>query len=81
MTQEFTPKTCQWIGNGHEACDHPLVEGRSYCEDHLWIIYQKGTAPGKRKKDKLRAENTWNMLSEMESAYRDMVVQGEVEEA
>jgi len=77
MTIEFNPKTCQWTA----GCDHPVVEGKSYCEHHVWTIYQKGTAPGQRKKDKARAENTWNILSELELSYRDLVAEGAVEEA
>jgi hypothetical protein len=41
---------CQWIGEG-EGCDHEAVEGRSYCKEHLFRVYQKGTNLGKRKKD------------------------------
>jgi hypothetical protein len=41
---------CQWIGNG-EGCTHEAVEGRSYCQEHLYKVYQKGTNLGKRKKD------------------------------
>lgn len=43
-------KTCTWIGNG-EGCSHPAVKDRSYCEHHIWNIYQKGTHLSKRKKD------------------------------
>jgi hypothetical protein len=81
MSYEFIPRECQWIGKSHEHCTHAVVEGRSYCEDHLWQIYQKGTVLGKRQKDKVRAENTWNILSELELAYRDLVAEGEVDEA
>lgn len=41
---------CKWIGEG-EGCTHEVVNGRSYCEKHLWMVYQKGTNLGKRKKD------------------------------
>ncbi len=41
---------CTWIGEG-EGCTHDVVEGRNYCEEHLWRVYQKGTNLGKRKKD------------------------------
>ena len=47
---EVKPTKCQWIGNG-ERCDHDVVEGRSYCEQHLWLVYQKGTALRRRHKD------------------------------
>jgi hypothetical protein len=47
---------CQWIGNG-EGCEHDAVKGRSYCEQHVWLVYQKGTALGRRKKDIQTANN------------------------
>ena len=47
---------CQWIGDG-ERCSHTAVKGRSYCEHHIWQVYQKGTALGKRKKDIRTAES------------------------
>ncbi len=41
--------SCTWVGEG-EGCTHTVVLGRSYCEDHLWQVYQQGTAV-RRKKD------------------------------
>ena len=54
---------CQWIGNG-EGCIQESLEGRSYCEQHIWQVYQKGTALGKRKKDIRTVESvrTWETL-------------------
>lgn len=56
MTTNDTPvfTECQWIGNSptlKPVCCKPAVEGKSYCEEHVWSVYQKGTAHGKRKKD------------------------------
>ena len=54
---------CQWIGQG-ERCSHKVVEGRSYCEDHIWLVYQKGTALRRRHKDIRVADTirTWESL-------------------
>ena len=30
----------------------PLWPGRSYCEEHVWQVYQKGTAVGQSRKNK-----------------------------
>jgi len=49
-------KTCTWIGRG-EGCSHSTVDGRNYCEEHLWRVYQKGTHLTRRKKD-LRVATT-----------------------
>jgi len=46
------------------TCTKPALVGRSYCEDHLGIVYQKGTALRKRHKDIRRANDirTWESL-------------------
>ncbi len=51
---------CQWVGpeqDPHRAplqfCGClPLWPGRSYCEEHVWRVYQKGTAVGVSRKNK-----------------------------
>ena len=49
---------CQWIGpeqdplNGpiHYCGQKPLYPGKSYCADHVWRVYAKGTGiTGKKK--------------------------------
>lgn len=40
---------CAWIGKG-EGCDKPVLM-RSYCEHHVWKVYQEGTRLHKRRKD------------------------------
>lgn len=54
---------CQWIGNG-EGCSHTALEHRSYCEQHLWQVYQKGTNLGKRKKD-LRIVDSVRLMEQL----------------
>jgi hypothetical protein len=31
----------------------PLWPGRSYCEEHVWRVYKKGTAAGMSRKNKV----------------------------
>lgn len=54
---------CQWIGEG-ERCDKPVLEGKSYCEEHQARVYQSGSALSKRKKDIRVADEvrTWESL-------------------
>lgn len=66
---------CQWIGSG-EQCTHDAVKGRSYCEHHVWRVYQKGTALGKRKKD-LR---TVDMVRFYEQLFNEAVEELELED-
>lgn len=66
---------CQWIGNG-EGCQHEVVAGRSYCEHHLWQVYQKGTNLGKRKKDQRIAAAVWDIESEFNAAVSELEDEG-----
>lgn len=68
-------KTCSWIGSG-EGCNHFTVGDRSYCEEHLWRVYQKGTHLSKRQKD-IRVATTvhfWESL--MNEAVEELEAEG-----
>ncbi len=66
---------CTWIGDGL-GCTHNAVAGRSYCEEHLWQVYQKGTALGRRKKDLRTVDSvrTWQTL--MDEAVQELEEEG-----
>lgn len=46
---------CQYIGP--EQKNYPFVmcgcktfPGKKYCQDHLWLVYKKGTSSGNKRK-------------------------------
>lgn len=55
MTNTLVITECQWLGQEQEGprykpvCSCAVVLGRAYCEEHLWRVYQKGTAVHRRK--------------------------------
>ena len=65
---------CEWTEtiDGGAKCGQPGVPGRSYCEDHVWLIYQKGTALGKRKKDVRNAEAFHTVASVLNAAAEEL---------
>lgn len=65
---------CQWIGEG-EGCTHDAVAGRSYCEQHLWRVYQQGTAV-RRKKDTRRAAAAWDLENAFNEAVQELEEEG-----
>lgn len=67
--------SCTWIGAG-EGCSKEALPGRSYCEEHLWIVHQKGTANGKRKKDIQRANAIWDIENAMNEAVQELIEEG-----
>lgn len=67
--------TCTWIGNG-EGCTKHSIDGRSYCEDHVWRVYQKGTHLSKRKKDTRVAMTVHFWESLMNEAIEELEAEG-----
>jgi len=53
-------KECQYLGPEQDPlrdwpvkyCCRPSFPGKSYCEDHIWIVYNKGSSTGNKRKIK-----------------------------
>lgn len=71
-------KTCEYIEPDGTACscNKEVVPGRNYCEDHLWLVYQKGTRLGQRKKDARRAATVIDIVSEINAAVQELIEEG-----
>ena len=73
---------CQYIGTelGYHrlrpTCTHRALEGRSYCEQHLHMIYQKGTARARRRKDERTAAQVWDVESCFNEAVEELIAEG-----
>ena len=68
---------CEWIGHG-ELCNQSAVEGRSYCLDHLWKVFQKGTQLGKRKRDQRIANDVFLWQSLIDEAIQELEDEGAI---
>jgi hypothetical protein len=66
--------TCTYIGDG-TGCTHAVVEGRSYCADHLWLVYKQGSAVV-RKKDTRTAAAVWDLRAELDSIIEELIEEG-----
>lgn len=66
---------CQYLGTALKPCGCKTVPGRSYCEDHLWLVYQKGTAVHRRK-DTRTANSVWDLESAFNEAVEELVEEG-----
>ena len=61
---------CQYIGTEQAGpvykpvCCSATVAGRSYCEQHLWLVYKQGSNLRTRHKDIRTADNArlWESL-------------------
>jgi hypothetical protein len=69
---------CQWVSPEQdpqraplEFCGClPLWPGRSYCEEHVWRVYQKGSALGQSRKNKA-IEKELSELKRLEEIAND----------
>jgi hypothetical protein len=66
--------TCEWT----RGCDQPAVADRSYCEHHVWTVYQQGTALGRRRRDAQRADRVGLLQSLLDQAVRELEESGEL---
>lgn len=71
----MTTSTCTWIGPDDQGCTHTAVAGRSYCEQHLWRVYQQGTAV-KRKKDLRTVDSVRMWTTLMDEAVQELEDEG-----
>ena len=72
---------CQYIGNStglQPTCCNTALKGRAYCEDHLWTVYQKGTAVHRRKDTRIASDvRVWESL--FNEAVEELMAEGELD--
>ena len=80
-TMDLAINNCQWLGNesnfrlaGH-ICENKPVEGKSYCSDHIWQVYQKGSSVHRRKDIRVAANvRLWEGL--FNEAVEELINEG-----
>ena len=67
---------CQYLGDSAVCtCTEPVVLGRSYCEEHLWLVYKQGSAVVRRK-DARTANAVWDLQAELDSIVEELIEEG-----
>ena len=67
---------CQYIGPGQKEAPFTMCgckslwPGRVYCEEHVWLIYKKGTSKGNKRKIK-EIEKEFAEVKRLEEIYID----------
>ena len=77
-TTYYSP-TCTYTGHGTHACGKPSVQGKSYCAEHVHIVYQKGSAVHRRK-DTRQAHSLADIINDMNEVYEELLLEGLIEE-
>ena len=78
-TLEHSP-TCQYIGSTDHnvlkpTCTHASLKGRSYCTEHIWLVYKEGSAQH-RKKDGRRYQQIRQLEALFEEACLELEEEG-----
>lgn len=73
-----TSPTCTYTGDGH-VCGKPSVHGKSYCAEHVWLVYQKGSSV-QRKKDTRQAHSLADIIHDMNEVYEELIMEGAITE-
>jgi len=69
--------TCAYLGDSLKPlCCAPRVLGRSYCEDHLWLVYQQGSNLRTRHKDVRVANTVWDIQQSFQEAVEELEAEG-----
>ena len=75
---EYSP-TCTYMGEGTHVCGKPSVQGKSYCAEHVHIVYQKGSGV-QRKKDTRQAHSLRDIINDINEVYEELLMEGEISE-
>jgi hypothetical protein len=69
-------EACTYMGNAVKPCACQVVKGRSYCEEHLWLVYKQGSNLTTRKKDIKVANDVRLWESLFNEAVEELVDEG-----
>jgi hypothetical protein len=67
---------CTYMGNSTTACGCPTVMGKSYCIEHIYIVYKQGTARAKRKKELTTVDKVRMVEELMHEAIAELEAEG-----
>jgi len=71
-----TTTTCTYLGNSTTACGCTTVMGKSYCAEHIYIVYKQGTARAKRKKELTTVDKVRMVEELMHEAIAELEAEG-----
>lgn len=71
-----TTTTCTYMGNSTTPCGCPTVMGKSYCAEHIYIVYKQGTARARRKKELTTVDKVRMVEELMHEAIAELEAEG-----
>ena len=76
MTNTTSLDSCAYLGNNITPCGCATVLGKSYCLEHIFLVYKQGTARARRKKDLRVAAAVWDLEAEFNAAVEELIAEG-----
>jgi len=76
MTNTSAATTCTYLGSSLIPCGCPTVYSKSYCIEHVGLVYKIGTARARRVKDIKVAAAVWDLESEFNAAVEELIAEG-----
>jgi len=68
---------CTYLGDALTPCGcSPTVLGKSYCAEHVFLVYKKGTARAKRKKELTTVDKVRIVEELMHEAIAELEAEG-----
>ena len=68
---------CTYLGDALTPCGcMPTVLGKSYCAEHVFLVYKKGTARAKRKKELTTVDKVRIVEELMHEAIAELEAEG-----
>ena len=74
MTNAVYNPECQYLGEHTTACGHASVANKSYCAEHVWLVYKEGSNILRRKDT-----NRYNFLTQLVSDFNQAAEELEAE--
>lgn len=70
---------CTYIGNATRTqstpCCQPAVHGKSYCKDHVFLVYKEGSNV-QRKRDTKRYDRIQQIVDDFNQALEELEAEG-----
>ena len=67
---------CTYMGTALKPCCAPTVLGKSYCAEHIFLVYQKGTARARRHKEVRTVDKVRIVEQLMNEAIAELEAEG-----
>ena len=75
MTNAVYNPQCQYMGEHTTACGCASVAGKSYCAEHVWLVYKEGSNV-QRRKDTRRYDQLTLLISDFNAAAEELEAEG-----